>query len=249
MVQMRIHPGRKALFQHFPCTGGAELFSVIQELYGKHCAALYHDDAARNCDEANTALQPGTSIDMVISHVNPLGPMPAHMELLTIYRDPVERALSQHAFACRQANLFGQPEPKIPARDAWPDPSIIGANYYLLWGCRLAGLDVKATDHVDATILGAGKAVVERGYTWIGITERFQQSLRLLAHVLAWPRLPASTPQDHVKSGRSKTPFLDPEFVAWARHVTAFDQILYRKAVERFDRVCAGDGFEAEHAA
>lgn len=249
MVQARIHPGRKALFQHFPCTGGAELFSVIQELYGKHCAALYHDSAERNCDEANTALQPGSSIDMVMSHVNPLGPMPAHMELLTFYRDPVERALSQHAFACRQAHQFGQPEPKVPTRDEWPDPSLVGANYYVHWACRLAGLDVKTTDHVDATILGAAKAVVDRGYAWIGITERFPESLRLLAKVLDWPRLPASTPQDHVKSGRMKTQFLDPEFVAWARHITVFDQILYRKAVERFDRALAESGFDTEHAA
>lgn len=144
--------------------------------------------------------------------------------------------MSQHFFACREAREAGKPEPTIPRRSTWPDQNIVGANYYLKWACRLAGHALEGFEVVDSRTLTLAKAMIDRGFAWIGITERFANSLRLLAEVLNWPTLPASTPQEHVKSGRPKTAELDPEIVAWARHMTFFDQTLYARALERFER-------------
>ena len=109
-------------------------------------------------------------------------------------------------------------------------------NHYLRWACRMAGMDLALDQTVGGRALATAQAVIDRGYAGIGITERFQDSLRLMATKLQWHTLPPSTPQTHVMSGRAKTGSLDPETVAWARHVTFFDQVLYTRAVARSER-------------
>lgn len=230
------HPGRKVFFQHVACTGGAEFYSVIQAVYGDVAATAYRGDREANCAQALAAVAMDAKTHFVLTHADPIGPLPAHVAAITLYRNPVERALSQHFFAQREARATGKPEPEFPPRAAWPDHGIVGANYYLKWACRLAGLPLDGREIVDSRALTLANAVVDRGFAWIGITERFSDSLRLLAEVVNWPTLPASTPQEHVKSGRPKTADLDPEIVAWANHVTLFDQMLYARAMERFER-------------
>ncbi len=231
-----LHPGRKILFQHVPCTGGSELFSVLEIVYGRTCAALYHDDPARVAKESLAALAVGSPISFVAAHFNPIGPLADHVDVWTFYRDPVERTLSQHFYGRRMAAEKGRPVKDIPPRHQWPDAMYPAQNHYLRWACRIAGMDLALDQAVDGRALAIAQAVIDRGYAGIGITESFQDSLRLMATKLQWPSLPPSTPQTHVMSGRDKTESLDPETVAWARHVTRFDQILYTRAVARFDR-------------
>jgi len=231
-MRSAFHPGRKVLFQHVACTGGAELFTVLSQLYGPHQAGIY-PKTGDSWPLVADALEPAGPIHFVSAHTDPIGPLAAHVEVIMIYRDPVERALSQHYYSRRMARESGLPEKDIPPREKWPEVGNAGANYYLRWACRLAGFPIEPKDQVDARALAVAKAVVDRAYLWIGITEIFQPSLRLLAHKLNWPVLPPSTSPPHVKSGRPSTADLDEHTVAWARHITFFDQMLYEQARAR----------------
>jgi len=233
------HPGRKVLFQHVPCTGGAEFFSVLTALYGPHHAGIYPKDGSDTWTQVAAALEPASAVHFVSAHADPLGPLAPHIEVGTFYRDPVERALSQLYFGRRMDREKGIAARALPPAQEWRPRELAGHNYYLRWACRLAGFPLDREDAVDGRALAIAQAVVERGYLWVGITEMFQPSLRLLAKKLNWPRLPPSVAPPHVKSGRPATADLDAHTVAWARHVTFFDQMLYEKARTRAVREIA----------
>jgi hypothetical protein len=235
----QFHPGRKVLFQHVPCTGGAEFFSVLWQLYGPHQTGIYPDDGSDAWPRIAAALEPASPFHFVSAHADPIGPLAPHIEVGSFYRDPVERALSQLYFNRRMAREKGLPERILPPEHEWTPLGLAGSNYYLRGACRLAGIPLTNKDPVDGRILATAKAVVDRGYLWLGITELFQPSLQLLARKLNWPRLPVSMPQSHVKSGRPATADLDAHTVAWAHHVTFYDQILYEKARARAMREIA----------
>lgn len=83
------HPGRKILFQHVACTGGAELYSVIQAVYGDAAATVYRGTPASICGQAAIALAPDSKYHFVLTHADPIGPLSDHITVTTLYRDPV----------------------------------------------------------------------------------------------------------------------------------------------------------------
>ncbi|MSO97404.1 MAG: hypothetical protein EXR11_04175 [Rhodospirillaceae bacterium] len=235
------HPGQKVLFQHHPCTGGAEVVSALQDMYGLYYVAINQPGPKENLTAVLAALAPGLGPQIVSAHTDPVGPLAAHIAVLTFLRDPVERILSEQYFAQHHAAVTGHPAPPIlPPRNPDHPLNCIGRNRYLHWACRLAGVEVNAETEVISPVLAMARAVIERGYAMVGITEKFDQSIQLLAKILNWQRVPKTVPQPHAQSGRPKTNEVDPEIVAWAHEETRYDQILYQAALTRFEHDVSG---------
>lgn len=169
-------------------------------MYGPYYEAINQPGPKENLTVVLAALAPGLGPQIVSAHTDPVGPMGDHIAVLTFLRDPVERILSEQYFAQRHAAVTGHPVPPIlPPQN--PDRALncIGRNRYLHWACRLAGVEVNAETEVIGPVLAMARAVIERGYAMVGITEKFGPSIQLLAKTLNWPRVPKLVPQPHVQ--------------------------------------------------
>jgi hypothetical protein len=72
-----------------------------------------------------------------------------------------------------------------------------------------------------------------RGFAFVGLQERYDESLALLSHTMGWPA-PAAAPRINVAPNARRQPLTDEE-TALLAEVTRHDRALYDEAVRLFD--------------
>jgi Galactose-3-O-sulfotransferase/Helix-hairpin-helix motif len=161
---------------------------------------------------------------------------------ITLLRDPVERLVSLHDHILRfQDDRSGVLSEELSLEEFASRQAV--ANDQVR---RLTGLD--PTSSRPSVVVKTAKRNLERHFSLVGITERFDEAVLLVARMLDW-ELKDYIPL-HV-SRRRKGSDLGPETRDLIEQANVLDRELYEHAAELFDaRVRdAGSGFARELAA
>lgn len=230
-----------AVFIHIPKTAGTSLRSAIRRQYGAS-AVLYNNasilDHEHQSALAQAALAAGRRLTAVSGHFLPgihaaVGRSDARY--ITLLRDPVDRVLSHYHHIRRNDT------PHIVINDddlaQWLSTSTASNNLQTRVLAARFGAPVPLADD-DA--LARAKATLE-GFAVIGLTERFADSLLLIAERLDW-RFPKYRKQNVNPAGRISWPIAE-EIRNQAATYNRLDLELYKWACEQFESELAARGF------
>lgn len=217
------------IFLHIPKSAGSSLSQVVR--------ANYRSEELQDHESLADLAQPLTDLSdsqkaglkAVIGHYyygiheGFPGREIAHVTML---RDPVERVLSSYYFLRTYPGYEPVAEMTIKQFvDAYPE----GRNLQTL---MLSGLVDK--DDLDRFVPNLKRAIENlNGFRAVGLTERFEQSVALIGHVLDWSTI--EYPRVNVTANKPETSHLSADDVAYVREANGLDIALYQRAVEIFE--------------
>jgi hypothetical protein len=161
--------------------------------------------------------------------------VPRPCTYVTLLRDPVSLTISQFNFVSRK--------PRHWLHDAVTSSEMTLAEYV---GSgisletdnsqtrALAGDTVTPFGGCSDRMLQVAKSNIERHFSMVGLTERFDETLILLRHVFGWSRL--SYVRANVAPQRIRKDQTSPETLRRIAEQNAFDVELHRWASERFEQ-------------
>lgn len=244
------------LFLHIPKTAGLSMISLLEQQFKREEILELHSVPGQGRTEKSVVLEGlgmrsqelKQRIRLIRGHLS-FGPYDTLIwryivqtpVVITLLRDPVERTIS--AYMHMRRNVVNNPgfQEKYPTILDWvKDPEnahrvvnrltrqIVGAYFR---GRRLSegkgGLS-------DQALLSIAKQRLEQ-FPFVGLTERFQESMNLLHHTFGWD-LPAEVPQINVSPTRISRFDFSSEEIEAIRERTNLDEDLYKAAEELFDR-------------
>jgi hypothetical protein len=217
------------LFIHIPSTGGTTTLTILETVYGAERVCRV------NTPERNTPIvrdilrwQP-FDYDAIASHIMLVSSPKVTLRdyrMMTLLRDPAERAISNYY---RVRNNPRHPH-HARFRDLDDPLEAIALLPDNLQTRYIAGVDV--THPVTEAHLIEAKRRLREDFSAVGITERFDESIRLIGHALGWKIMP-DYERRNVGSHRPRT--LSDEVYAAARERSAFDVALYDDAQTLMD--------------
>lgn len=250
-----------AIFVWIPKTAGAALTTLVFDWYPRRYQFHVHTE------EASGELQPSMefriedvcarlealpererdSLQLVAGHV----PFGLHACLrqpsryVSVVRDPVERALSAYHYL-RNYPPGWWAAPMEAATDAARNLSLedfirhnTSAGVINGQTAFLAG--AAFTEPVDRTMLEHAKSNILERFATVGVTERLDESLVVMADALGWTG-PLSLSRTNTNSLRPRQAEVDPETLAMIEDRNDLDRELYLFAWERLDAQIAALG-------
>ena len=246
---------RPLYFLHIPKTAGTSLTEILERHFEAELICpvhLWHDLLGIPRDDLKRyRLFRGH----FYSYLNQF--LETDLTHLTILRDPVKRSISHFDHVCRDPEHYfhrkassqtlmefvSDPvtrpmienfQTRAIAQDLDPRPIAVGLSRASLEALTLERLYVSTMPSVSATTLLARAKTRLDKYAFVGLVERFEDSIRLICAVLGLPqvdRLPAL----NVSSNRSDREAIPPETLALIREHTRLDAALYQYAQSLFE--------------
>jgi hypothetical protein len=251
------HAGDESLLVvfHLPKAGGTTLDWIIRRQYPD--AVVGVGNAFNPVDatvERLRALDP-SGIRAVISHltmgVEPL--LPQGARLLTVLRDPVDRALSHYSYLVdppaairsKPGRAFGL----LPAgREAPPAGTTVreglGPGGWVpdnLQVRMLCGI-LSPFDELPADALERARANLRDRFAYVGVLDRLDELVALLTIELGWRTVPFS--RERANPNRLRRGDLDADTLRFVEQRNELDQVLYDDASELFAAAFARAGDE-----
>lgn len=242
--------GRAVYFMHIAKTGGVSLHEAIAHHFGPYDTApvyMTHQLAALVADHPEAL----DRYRFVRGHLGsaPFRHLAEPPVTLTMLRDPLDRTLSHFEHVARNAGHWAYKRglPSSPSledflrfdltRNMVTDHQVrnVGQDFDLTSPIRVGGERLHPNLGWLLANCPAGDGVLDRakdrlaGFAWVGLTERFAESLAALDRVMGWERS-----EELVLNTSSR----DRDIPAGARReigsLTALDRDLYDVACERF---------------
>lgn len=256
-------PGGLLVFVHIPKTAGTTLLSVLAHhhrhetvrkvmMRGMSWVALRHRlvparlisaSKIRSLKEVLERRQVRLlhgHFDLSLGHL-----LPAGAQLVTVLRDPVERAIS-HYYHYR--SLTTDPAHRLALRVSLADWVSRCGLVEMDNGQtrRLAGEMALPVGRVSSRTLERAKANLTGRFAVVGLTERFEEFLVILHREFAWPyrRYPAL----NVGAGRVPRARIGDDVLGIVRAHNHFDLELYRFAAGMFEQAAGRVNMEHELA-
>jgi len=233
------------LFVHLPKTAGTTLKGVIRAHYGRRrvfevTAGRIHQSLL---EFAGLPEGKRAAVRAVIGHM-PIGVdrlIPRPSSYVTLLRDPAERVISDFYFIAQEARhpLHGDvASGKLSLED------FIASRLDNVLTRRLCSFDLLSGDYwsadrsVDESMLEEAKANLGELFSVVGISERFEESLLLVAHTFGWRVLPMYGNRNVTKD-RPRLDQIDGAILATLRERCTFDFALYEHATKLFEEQLA----------
>ena len=244
-----LRPDETLYFLHIHKTAGSSLREYIYDKFGRNEACLLPWELPAVLDRPASELR---NYRVIAGHygyyLERLLGKP--LVYITMLRDPVERTVSAFYDQRWREDLWLHEHIKDMTLDDYVFDRIGAREVMNFQTCSLAFDDVDRHYHGlaelwrdeeqtravlgDRRLLELAKARLER-FAFVGLQDRFEDSLRLLAYTFGWP-LPDRTPRENIRrESREKIP---DRTLARIRELTALDQELYDFASGVFDARC-----------
>lgn len=238
---MNRNTNQTTVFLHIPKTAGTTFHSALTWQFWRKKSFWIHP---HDLDASSfKALDPETcaSFSLVRGHmfygIHEWIPHPA--TYVTFVRDPVARIVSYYHFARREAAKYADSEHwwyQAFRSCSLRDLIRSGADVELENGQvrRISGVGFRQS-HCTASDLDQALENLQTSFAAVGVTERFDISLQLIARALQWER-----PLLYRTSNTSKQPRqgknCDPATLQEIRDANELDAKLYAEIVRRIDR-------------
>ena len=233
------------IFIHNLKTGGATLRRIIGRQYDPQAVLTITGEHHRAAELEPLIARPDHEYPQVVQGHIPFGVhelLPSHGVYITLLRNPVDRILSLYEYRVdqRRREVFRGDEPLTLAeyiRDVQLKELDNGQTR------RLSGLDPDF-GHCSADMLREAKKNLRERFLVVGITEKFDHSLLLLARELGWRNLlyvRLNVTKNKEEKGRISKDLMD----LITRH-NALDLELYDFAKQAFDERLGQLGAEFE---
>ena len=209
----RAEPGDLLAFVHIQKTAGTSMKFILKNSFGvKHCD-IRPVDPSRNkpvdSDDLAFARRIYEDLRSIGGHeiIEPTAHLPAEVRPYTMLRDPVSRAVSHF----QDQNVRGH-EP--PSFDAYMADS---GNH-----------DFQVRKIAGTADLDKARELLEAAYFFVGLTERFDESMRLLAQLSPYPLDLRYVRRNVARDNRFRDAVLgDPNKVARIQEANQRDQALF----------------------
>jgi FkbM family methyltransferase len=254
-------------FLHIPKTGGATLTEFLQTLFTD--AEFWHRGGGRTCQDLLKLTPEQLQQSQIINgyfggYFYKHYPLP--LRYFTFLRDPLTRAISHYEYVCRtESHYFHALAHELGSfgaylRDERTQPTIvnfqlrsIGATFDAPRIARtLTAAELEQHElerRLDTMPLGVSLdklLQVSQGrldqMCFVGLTERFDESVGLLCEVFGWPR-PATLEPRNVNPRATSVKDLPSGDLRLLRRLNEADIELYQLATDRFERDWARSRF------
>lgn len=228
------------IFQHIPKSGGSTLHSILKRFYNKE--NTYNIFAGDYSDEGVNKLQSlaekeRKKIQLLKGHM-PFGLheyLSSSAKYVTVLRDPVKRVISQYFYI--KINPQNPLHETVVSND-WSVGQLVrsgksvGLNNGLVrW---LTGeIHALPFDGVSAEHLEMAKQNIIRHYLFVGINEKYDESLLILADKLSWLKKPYY--RIHNLNKKNKRSEISEEDIDTITSYNQYDIELYEFAVQRLE--------------
>lgn len=246
-------PSPVLLYLHIPKAAGTTLSSLLFDhmrsrdcpdpgIHGFHSGAFYHPATfTKELDAASESL-----VRQALAH-DALRAVLGHFRFglhallsrpyryVTMLREPVSRVRSLYEFQRLNERKYGKlagvrlPEDVDLARYVLKPPYAEVDNGMTR---RISGLSPPIGQCTEA-MLSQAKANLTESFTFVGLAERFDESLILMSRLLGWPEVPLYYPMN-VNARSAESVDLDAAAAELVRSQNTFDIELYRFATELF---------------
>lgn len=257
------------IFQHLAKTAGMTLNQVFIRKFGPErilpegfrervsvCGMSWPMDLAIYLNRLDDAKR--EKLDFVGGHfgygIHAL--LPRHGHYLTILRDPVDRALSNFYYN-RRTGTYDDIAADLSLSQYFqrPNPHFWFCNAMLRSLSGNPELDPFGVQHIEdmanvrpiesKDVLSV-VARLRREYHLVGIREKFDEFLVLMSLELGWPLSQCVYNSENVNEFRPPLEHEHPDDLEKVRWLNRYDQILYQKAMELFNKKWSEQGEAAE---
>lgn len=251
------YPLPSVYFLHVPKTAGSSFRAILASLYPQEMTfpAMYWDEVFRYspAQARQYRLFMGHYYHFFLDYLAPVRP-----EVVTFLRDPVSRVISRYKHALRlPGSDMRRAGHKLSLLEYLRDPALgpmagYSAITYFGWDLDLRKLALAPVNLLDnrafseylwelqAKLTDADyermlPVALERmrNFAFVGVQERYAESLKLISHRFGWPNIPDSVRINTAPESAGITP--TDEEMALIRHLTRYDQIIYDEAARLFD--------------
>jgi len=189
MRRSRVTPSEKMIFVHIPKTAGSSFRELLQEIYPrKRCVLIYSHEP----DHLDALRKEVERADAICGHVS-FGIHEFYgieARYVTFVRHPVDRVISLYRHQAREP---GSEYHQLIARDMTLK-DLLRSEQYPQFNNHMvriiAGLPDSEPAH-DRHLLERAEANLDLHFDFVGLTERFDESVALLGKTLGWTALPS----------------------------------------------------------
>lgn len=236
MRRRGFRPDYPLIFLHLPKTAGTTLNGILARQYaGQTAYAIKSDRLEANIESFKTqAADARHRIRLLLGHqaFGLHGYLAPGARYITVIREPVARVISHYHYvrSHRHPKFIEAIESERLDLHKYVTSTISGEleNGQTRW---IAGI----LDDRELTSADYDRAIanIEAHFDWVGVTERFDESLVDLAFKFGWPRVYYR--KRNVGAGEPRPPAAD--VVQAIRERNRFDVLLYDHVVRRMDAV------------
>lgn len=232
---------KKLIFLHIPKTAGSTFHMILNKRYDKsHIKNLFGSRMSE--PEINTfinePLKNKDNIQLLKGHM-PFGMhnyLPGNSHYISVLRDPVERVISQYYYIKKNTYnpLHNQVVKEGMTISEFVKSGIaIGMNN---GQCRFLHGDIEdyGFNECDNTLLDKVKDHINKHFIWLGITERFDESVLVLSNLLDWDTPPYYIRENVSKSKKNRNE-LSEEEISLIKSYNTLDLKLYSYANDLLD--------------
>lgn len=228
------------IFLHIPKTGGSTFHTILRRNYpvkntynvfGSDLSHREVQDFIQKPDSEKTGLQ------LIKGHM-PYGLhefIPGESTYITFLRDPIERVISQYYYVKKNPNHehYAKVHKGNMSLAEFVESGVItGMNN---GQCRFLTGSVKRLPYNKTDgIYEEAKANLDKNFSWVGITERFDDSILTLQNTLGWSHLPVYIKQN-VSKIRKKTEQFSESEISVVKAFNEADISLYQLANSQLD--------------
>lgn len=229
------------IFLHIPKTAGSTFHSILNKKYKtRHVQNVFGSRYSEPAIEAfiKAPLESKKHIKMLKGHM-PYGLhqyLPGSSTYIAFLRDPVERVISLYYYIIKNTqNPLHEAVAvnKMTLTEFVTSGIAKGTNN---GQCRFINGDFDEYDFEqnDESLYANVLNHIENNFLWLGITERFDESLLVLAELLNWPRPPHYF-RGNISKIRKKTSRIDQDSIAVIEKYNPLDRRLYDYANSLLD--------------
>ena len=225
------------IFLHIPKTGGQTLTEILDQVYApEKIYTIDYADPARALDGfRNMPPEKRAGYSLIRGHaafgLHKILPRPARY--ITFLRDPVERAASLYAHILRDPGHYLHEQVRTMSFCEFATSSLTAemdnGQARLLTGFNASPSGQRPPDLEERAI-----AAMRDHFLFVGLTERYDESLLLLAKRLRWRRLPGCRPLNVNPNPIAATSLLSEE-IAKIEAFNSIDRKVYLHARDNFE--------------
>lgn len=228
------------IFLHIPKSGGSTFHTILRKKFKK--PEIYNIFGARNHDPevikfVELAEAEREKIGLLKGHM-PFGlhqHLPGAAKYISFLRDPVDAVVSRYYYI--KKNAHNPKHEQVHGAGMSISEFVTSGVVFGTNNCHCRFL----TGEIDRLSYGENKDLyqnaidnIERHFLWVGITERFDESILVLAELLGWKKPPYYIKQN-VNTARKSKPRLSDDDRKIIASYNQDDQALYQYANEKLD--------------